>query len=77
MAACFLMAPLCGYPYYNKYRSIGEAKEVFLKAATELHRYGQGYEAAIHIAKDLDQINEYPDYVLSLGKAGGLHCERA
>ena len=57
--------------------SVKDAKEEFLRTARELDRFGQTVEASLHIAKSKDLINEYPDYVLSLGKFGGLRCERA
>ena len=64
---------------YNEFEvqaSVKAAKADFLSTARELDRFGQSIEASLHIAKSKDLINEYPDYVLSLGKFGGLKCER-
>lgn len=49
---------------------------MFTYTARELARYGQSIEASIHIADNRDELDEYPDYVLSLGSRGGLVKER-
>ena len=59
------------------HNSIGDAKAAFLETATELAGYGQVHEASIHIADSIEEVVEYPDYVLSLGPRGGLKFERA
>ena len=33
-------------------------------------------EASLHIARTVEAVGDYPDYVLSLGKRGALRCER-
>ena len=76
MATCYLRE---GSDYLEdavRYHTISDAKASFMTTAQELDRYGQKHEAAIHIADTLDEVVEYPDYVLSLGKRGGLVCER-
>lgn len=62
---------------YEPHRSIGGAKEAFLKVARELYNYGQACEASLHIAPWSEAINEYPDYVLSLNEKGNLKCDKA
>ena len=57
--------------------TIGDAKHAFLETARDLDRYDQRIEASIHIADSVEELSEYPDYVLSLGPRGGLKCERA
>jgi hypothetical protein len=47
-------------------------KAAFAVAATELYSYGQSLEGSIHIDKE----KEYPDYLLSVGKFGGIRLER-
>jgi len=77
MATCYLRE---GSDYLEdavRFKSIYEAKEAFFITAKDLDRYGQKHEAAIHIADTMDEVVEYPDYVLSLGPRGGLVCERA
>jgi len=63
------------YPEYEQFNSIGDAKASFLETARELDRYGQSITASLHIAKSEDEIQEYPDFVLSLTKRGNLKCE--
>lgn len=64
-------------PRYRQFDSLKEAKAQFLHDAEELARYGQVYEATAHLATSVEQIQEYPDYTLSLGPRGGLKCEKA
>jgi hypothetical protein len=47
----------------------------FRRTATELARYGQACTASIHIAPRMDDVVEYPDFVLSLGVRGGVRIE--
>lgn len=49
----------------------------FQRDAEELDRFGQKHEASIHIADHIDQVAEYPDFVLSLGPRGGVKIEKA
>lgn len=60
-------------PYKTKKAAI----EAFSEVALDLGRYGQSIEATIHIAPSIDDVNEYPDFVLSLGPKNGIKCERA
>lgn len=53
------------------------AIEAFSEVAIELARYDQKIEATIHIAPSIDDVNEYPDFILSLGPKNGIKCERA
>lgn len=53
------------------------ALDEFEETARELDRYGQSIEASLHIADSRRDLQEYPDFVLSLGPHGGLRCERA
>lgn len=59
--------------FTTKVAALGE----FHATARELDRYGQQVEASLHIADSKDALQEYPDFVLSLGPRGGLRCERA
>lgn len=77
MTTCFLCTSVLGYPEYVKFDSISAAKDDFLSSARELDNYGQKFEASIHIADFLEEVAEYPDFVLSLGPKGGLKCQRA
>lgn len=76
MTACFLREGRDYLEDARKFRSIGEAKDAYLRSACELAGYGQRHEASIHIAKTMEEVVEYPDYVLALGPNGGLKCER-
>ena len=58
------------------YRTRAAAIDAFAEVARELDRFGQEIEASIHLAPCRDQINEYPDFVLSLGPRGGVRVER-
>lgn len=60
----------------ERHRTKGDAVAAYAEAALELDRYGQKIEASIHISDRLADIDEYPDFVLSLGPRGGVRCER-
>jgi hypothetical protein len=60
-----------------KFATKSDALYEFERTARELDRYGQRIEASLHIADSKDDLQEYPDFVLSLGPRGGLRCERA
>lgn len=76
MATCYLREGSDYLEDATRFNTIADAKESFRRAAKDLDRYGQKHEATIHIADTMDEVVEYPDYVLSLGKRGGLVCER-
>lgn len=57
---------------YTECETLSKAKAEFTLAAVELYNYGQRLEGALYKARD----NEYPDYLLSVGKAGGIKLER-
>jgi hypothetical protein len=59
------------------YRSRAAAIEAFRAVASELDRYGQSIEATMHLAPDRDSVDEYPDFLLSLGPRGGVRVDRA
>lgn len=61
----------------SKFGSKANALHAFETAARELDRYGHRIEASLHIADRKDDLQEYPDFILSLGPRGGLRCERA
>lgn len=61
----------------SKFGSKANALYAFETTARELARYDQHIEASLHIADSKDDLQEYPDFVLSLGPRGGLRCERA
>lgn len=60
----------------ERHLTLGDAKASFMEAANELYSYGQPIEASVHIADRKSNVDEYPDYVLSLGPRGGCKCER-
>lgn len=53
------------------------AVRAFKTAALQLLDFGQSIEASIHRAKDRDHLDEYPDWVLSIGPRGGVVIDRA
>lgn len=59
------------------FKSKAAALDEFETTARNLARYGQRIEASLHIADSRGALQEYPDFVLSLGPRGGLRCERA
>lgn len=59
------------------YRSRAAAVAKFERVAHELRRYGQSVEASLHYAQSRAALQEYPDFVLSLGPRGGTKVERA
>ena len=60
-----------------RYSSLTSAKDAYFECAHQLDRFGQSIGATIHIADRKSELQEYPDYVLALGRRGGLVCERA
>lgn len=58
------------------YPSIKAAVDVYTATATELAGYGQECVASIHLAITREDLQEYPDFVLSLGPKGGVRRER-
>jgi len=49
----------------------------FRETSDELDRYGQSITASIHIADTMEEVVEYPDFVLERGPRGGVKVERA
>jgi len=60
-----------------KYTSKAGAIDAFRETSDELDRYGQSISASLHIADTLDDVVEYPDFVLERGPRGGVKVERA
>jgi hypothetical protein len=60
----------------KRYRSKREACDVFREVAEDLGRFEQSVDGWIHYANNTDELQEYPDFFLSLGPRGGLHIER-
>lgn len=60
----------------KRFESKKAAIDYFAYTARELARYDQKIAATLHVGKSLDEIAEYPDFVLSLGPRGGIVCER-
>lgn len=56
--------------------TVREAILIYREVADELGRYGQRIDASLHKAFKRSEIDEYPDYVLSVGPRGGIRCER-
>jgi hypothetical protein len=61
----------------QSYQSKAEAIKAYAKTARDLARFGQCIEASLHYAKNTDELNEYPDFILSIGPCDGIRCERA
>lgn len=59
--------------YSNKTRAI----EAFRQTALELARCGQAITATLHFAVYRDDLDEYPDFVLSLTERGAVSCTAA
>lgn len=59
-----------------RFKSKKTAVEYFANTARELARYGQKIEATLHVGQSLEEIVEYPDFILSLGPRGGIVCEK-
>ena len=53
------------------------AIRAFRTTALQLLDFGQEIEASIHKAKDREHLDEYPDWVLSIGPRGGVVVDRA
>ena len=60
----------------KRYRSKKRAIEAFYRVASELARHDQRIEASLHYARTKDELQEYPDFVLSIGPRGGVKVER-
>lgn len=59
------------------YATKRDACEAFKRVARELGQYDQEIDGAIHYARNKNELNEYPDFILSLGTRGGLRIVRA
>lgn len=57
-------------------RHATKAVAAYAETARELARYDQRIEASLHYAATRDELQEYPDFALSLGPRGGIRCER-
>lgn len=64
-------------PLVRQHPSRRAAVAAFAAAARELARYGQTLEASLHYAATREELDEYPDYALSIGPRGGIRVERA
>lgn len=76
MATCYLRVGNDYLEDSQRCPSIAYAVREFQVIAVELARYGQEIEASVHVAASKDELQEYPDYVLSLGPRGGVRKER-
>ena len=47
----------------------------YQRVAQELARYGQVIGASLHRATNRNALEEYPDFILSLGARGGVRIE--
>jgi hypothetical protein len=59
------------------FKTKSAAVDYYRAVAEDLDRFGQAISATVHVAPDRDMVNEYPDWVLSLGPKGGLRVECA
>lgn len=60
----------------QQYASKKAAVEAFAETAHQLARFGQSIEASLHYANSMDELAEYPDFVLSITARGSIKCER-
>lgn len=49
----------------------------YTETAQELYRYGQSCSATIHLAPSKDEVDEYPDFILTIGPRGGVQITHA
>lgn len=61
----------------KRYRSKRDAIYAYLECARSLAHFGQAIEASLHYAESANELQEYPNFVLSLGSRGGIRIERA
>ena len=54
------------------HETFGAAEAAYRSAAAQLWRYGQRLEATVHLGERLDDLDEYPDYVLTYDGVGVL-----
>lgn len=59
------------------YATKREAVAAFASVARELGRWGQRLTASLHFAETRDELDEYPDFILSIGPRGGVNVEAA
>lgn len=60
----------------KRYPSMRAAIDAYAETARELDQYGQRCEASLHFARNREELQEYPDRVLSLGPRGGIRVDR-
>jgi hypothetical protein len=61
----------------KEYHTIAIACSAYRRQAEALALHGQCLTAALHIAPSRDQLQEYPDYTLTLNERGILVRSRA
>jgi hypothetical protein len=61
----------------EKHGTKADAIAAFRETSDELDRYGQSITASVHIADTMEEVVEYPDFVLERGPRGGVKVERA
>ena len=57
------------------YQTKQAAVNKYQRVAQELAQYEQDIEASLHRASRRETLDEYPDFVLSLGPRGGVRIE--
>ncbi|MCA8448871.1 hypothetical protein [Burkholderia vietnamiensis] len=61
-----------------KHTTKADAIAAFRETNEELDRFGNTpLDGSIHIADSKSTLDEYPDFVLSMGPRGGVKVERA
>ena len=60
-----------------KHTTKTDAIASYRDTSDDLDRFGQSITNSIHIADSMDDIVEYPDFVLERGPRGGVKVERA
>ena len=58
------------------YPTMRAAIDAYAETARELARYDQACVASLHFARNADELDEYPDRILSLTPRGAVKVER-
>lgn len=77
MTTCYLRIGSDYLEDASRCQSVNHAVDKYRSMVDEFNRFGNTPpEASIHIAKSKDELQEYPDFVLSAGPRGGVRKER-
>ena len=71
---CFLRIGMDDLENSIPCNSVKEAKEIYKESAAPLYRFGQSLEGVIYIAKTVEELTDYPSYLLTY--TGRVLCAR-